>query len=209
MKNTGRIKLLFMDSPQRESREIEHLIRLVEIYEKAPTNTAHENLLVRIQRVYQDPNDAEFFDQEGCLPLATAAPYPMKQHEAFGFQLWLTGTWILVSFGLCAAAMFWFSDNTWLIAAAVISAALVFVFPIVADAIWSRRLPDDIQERLRLVNVFEELRRTEVWRSERRAKEAAANRRASRAEQSRRKFKRTHKRVTPASILLRRRDTTK
>ncbi|MDI6022675.1 hypothetical protein QBL02_03855 [Leucobacter sp. UT-8R-CII-1-4] len=209
MKNTGRIKLLFMDSSQRKSRENEHLIRDVETYEKAPTHVEHERLLVRIQHFYREPNVADFFDQEGCLPLVNAAPYPMKQHEAFRFQLWLTGTWILVSFGLCAASKFWFSDNTWLIAAAVISAALVFIFPIVADAIWSRRLPDDIQERLRLVNVFEELRRTEVWRSERRAKEEAANRRVSRAAQARRKFKRTHERVTPASILLRRRDTTK
>lgn len=208
MKHKGRSRLQW-PALSLLARASQELIRDIENYEKAPNSFDHEHLLRNIQMLYRDQNVAEFFDQEGCLPLATAAPYPMKQHESLAFQSWLEWIWLLATCGLLAVATFWLHGTVSLIAAASVSAALILIIPAIADVIWRRRLPDDIQERLRLVNVFEELRRTEVWRNERRAKEAAANRRVSRAAQARRKFKRTHKRVTPASILLRRRVTTK
>lgn len=157
------------------------IIEKVEHYRRAPDPVTHESLLPLIREVF-GADAAEFFDQEGQLPLtSTGLPWPMRQYEA---RLYTYAILAVSTIGTIAVTAVLLRTSPPLQIAALLAAAsgiiLWYATPILARI---AHVPKDITERRRLVAVYDEIRHNSAAVAAQQALRARRARRASRRQE--------------------------
>lgn len=142
------------------ARERQRVAIQVARYQREPTALEHERLLPLVEKEY-GPLAAEFFDQEGCLPLASRIgpgnyPWPMRQAGTFQYAMSV----LMVSL-VTAFVVGWALVNIInIVPAALIGIASGFAVWFAASPVIGRFFPpQDLPERQRLVQAFAEIQK--------------------------------------------------
>lgn len=151
------------------------LAREVARYRQHPSPVEHERLRPLIEHHY-GPDSAEFFDQEGCLPLTDHGglggyPWPMHREAAQGYAISVLMvsamaslfTWWLLSL---VTGLHWALG---LALAATLGGLVYFTFSYVVAVML---LPKDMAERRRLARSFKEIEQRNQETAETKAREA-------------------------------------
>lgn len=125
-------------------------------YRVNPSATEHERLLLAIERFY-GPDTAEFFDQEGCLPLSGSGglggyPWPMHAGDTTNYAAGV----LMVCMALGVGAFFALASAFGTTVAALAGLGIGVVIWFTASPVIGRLFPrKDSAERHRLVEAFE------------------------------------------------------
>lgn len=150
----------------------------VKLYREQPTHVEHERLRPLIEQHY-GADSAEFFDQEGCLPLTEHGglggyPWPMHRESAHAYSISVLMVSVMVPLILWWLTLGHLAWWLGLILAAALGALTYLTFSYVVASLFS---PNDRAERDRLDQQFREIEQRNRETAEAKAREAREARR--------------------------------